>query len=196
MKRALAAVWVLALAGSLACVAPAQRSADPTALPAQPAAATATLTPRLGRHATPAEIAALDIDIAPDGAGLPLGAGTAEAGAAVFAERCASCHGSEGAGGPADALVGGIGTLAGPKPLLSVGSFWPYATTLFDYIRRAMPYDSPGSLTNDEVYALTAHLLERNGIVTASVRLDAASLPAVRMPNRDGFESAWPPGLP
>ena len=92
--------------------------------------------------------------------------------------------------------MGGVGTLTSAKPLLTVGSFWPYATTLFDYLRRAMPYDSPGSLGANEAYALTAHLLERNRVIPAEARLDVTNLPAVRMPNRDGFESAWPPGKP
>ena len=92
--------------------------------------------------------------------------------------------------------MGGVGTLTSAKPLLTVGSFWPYATTLFDYLRRAMPYDSPGSLSPGDAYALTAHLLERSGVIPAAARLDATSLPAVRMPNRDGFESAWPARSP
>jgi len=153
-------------------------------------------SPGFGRHATPEEIAALDIDVAPDGAGLPLGSGTASEGAPIYAARCAHCHGAAGEGGPADRLVGGVGTLTSAQPLLTTGSFWPYATTLFDYLRRAMPYDSPGSLSANEVYALTAFLLEGSGVIAAEARLDAASLPALRMPNRDGFESAWPPGKP
>ena len=154
-------------------------------------------SPRLGRHATPAEIAALDIDVAPDGAGLPPGSGSAAEGASLYATRCAHCHGANGEGTPADPLVGGVGSLASATPVLTVGSFWPYATTLFDYLRRAMPYDSPGSLSNDELYALAAFLLERNGVIAADARLDAASLLAIRMPNREGFESAWPaPGTP
>ncbi len=168
-----------------ACVAPARTNSP-----------VANASPRFGRHASAAEIAALDIDIAPDGAGLPPGSGTPAEGAAVFAVRCASCHGAAGEGGPADPLVGGVGSLTSAKPLLTVGSFWPYATTLFDYLRRAMPYDSPGSLSADEVYALSAHLLERNGVIPAETRLDAVNLPAVRMPNRDGFESAISRGQP
>jgi cytochrome c len=150
-------------------------------------------SPRLGRHATAAEIAALDIDVGPDGSGLPPGSGSVAEGAVIYAARCAHCHGADGEGGPADRLVGGVGSLAGAKPVLTTGSFWPYATTLFDYLRRAMPYDAPGTLADADLYALTAFLLERSGIVAAETRLDAATLPAVRMPNRDGFESAWPP---
>jgi len=190
------------LALALACVArsPARAGAQSAAASPAPSrdAAPSPLAPapRLGRHATPAELAALDIDVAPDGAGLPVGSGTPTEGAAVFSGRCAHCHGAAGEGGPADRLVGGVGSLTTDAPTLTTGSFWPYATTLFDYLRRAMPYDSPGSLSANEVYALTAFLLERNGVIEASARLDAASLPAVRMPNRDGFESAWPPSSP
>src|SRR3981189_368210 len=101
--------------------------------------------------------------------------------------HCAACHGTNGAGGPADPLVGGTGTLASKKPVKTVGSYWPYATTLFDYIRRAMPFNAPWSLSNDEVYALSAFLLNHNGIVAPDTRLDAKSLQKVRMPNRDGF---------
>ena len=154
------------------------------------------MTPRLGRHTTPAEIAALDIDIAPDGAGLPPGSGSVSEGGAVYALRCAHCHGATGEGSPADRLVGGAGSLSTAAPVLTVGSYWPYATTLFDYLRRAMPYDSPGSLSADEVYAISAFLLARNQVIAADARLDASNLPAIRMPNRDGFESAWPPTAP
>lgn len=143
--------------------------------------------PNLGRTATPAEIAAIDIDIAPDGAGLPPGSGDANAGEAVYQAKCAVCHGAAGQGKPADRLVGGVGTLASDKPVRTVGSYWPYATTLFDYIRRAMPLNAPMSLTDDEVYALTAYLLAQDGIVPRDSALDAASLPQVRMPNRNGF---------
>ena len=141
----------------------------------------------LGRAATSAEIAAIDISIPPDGEGLPPGRGDAAAGSAVYAEKCASCHGAEGEGKPAGSLTGGIGSLGSSKPVKSVGSYWPYATTLFDYIRRAMPLNAPMSLTNDEVYAVTAYVLSLNGIVAGDEMLDADTLPAVRMPNRDGF---------
>ena len=112
-------------------------------------------------------------------------------GAALYATRCAPCHGANAEGEPADRPVGSLTSAA---PQLTVGSFWPHATTLFDSLRRAMPYDSPGSLSANDVYALTAFLLERNGAIAAELRLDAASLPVVRMPNRDGFESAWQRG--
>ncbi|SEP42110.1 cytochrome c [Methylobacterium sp. ap11] len=142
---------------------------------------------RLGRPATPDAIAAWNIDVRPDGAGLPPGRGSVAEGRAVFAARCASCHGETGQGGAADRLVGGQGTLATAKPVRTVGSFWPYATTLFDYVRRAMPFDAPQSLTDAEVYAVSTYLLHLNGIVPADAVLDARSLPAVAMPNRAGF---------
>lgn len=141
----------------------------------------------LGRPATPAAIAAWDIDVSPNGAGLPKGSGSVAAGQAVYAAQCAACHGAKGEGKPADVLVGGQGTLATPKPVKTIGSFWPHATTVFDFIRRAMPYQAPQSLSNDEVYAVTAYLLHLNGIVPADAQLDATTLPQVRMPNRDGF---------
>jgi cytochrome c len=146
----------------------------------------------LGTTATEAQISALDIDVRPDGQGLPLGRGSVEQGATLFAQVCASCHGARGQGGPAERLVGGIGTLATPQPVKTVGSYWPYATTLFDYVRRAMPYDKPNSLTADQVYALVAYVLEMNGIVAAGTTLDAATLPKVEMPNRHGFIVSTP----
>jgi S-disulfanyl-L-cysteine oxidoreductase SoxD len=148
--------------------------------------------PNLGRDVKPEEIAAWDMSIPPDGSGLPAGGGTAVEGAAVYNARCASCHGANGTGGPADPLVGGIGTLASQKPVKTVGSYWPYATTLFDYIRRAMPFNAPWSLSNDEVYAVSAYLLSLNGIIDQKARMDAKTLPQVKMPNRDGFVSYWP----
>ena len=143
--------------------------------------------PQLGQPATPAEVALVDISIPPSGAGLPPGNGDARAGAKVYASKCQVCHGEKGVGKPADALVGGIGTLASASPVRTVGSYWPHATTLFDYTRRAMPTTAPQSLSNDEVYAVTAYILYLNGIISESHVLDAKTLPAVRMPNRDGF---------
>jgi S-disulfanyl-L-cysteine oxidoreductase SoxD len=155
--------------------------AAPTLAPAP------TKSPHLGRLATAQEIAAADISIPPDGSGLPAGGGDVRQGAAVYAGKCVSCHGEKGVGKPADALAGGIGSLATPTPQRTVGSYWPYATTLFDYVRRAMPIQSPKSLTNDEVYAVTAYLLNLNGIVAENAVMNAQSLPQVKMPNRDGF---------
>lgn len=149
--------------------------------------------PNLGREATPAEIAGWDISIPPDGSGLPPGAGTAGVGAAVYAAKCQSCHGEKGAGQPNDRLVGGQGTLAGPTPVKTVGSYWPYATTVFDYLRRSMPYQQSHSLTNDEVYALTAYLLNLNGVIAEGDVMNAQTLPQVKMPNRDNFILAYPP---
>lgn len=143
--------------------------------------------PGLGRSATSAEIAAIDISIPPSGEGLPRGSGDAIAGERVYLAKCVACHGEGAQGKPADPLVGGIGSLATGNPVKSIGSYWPYATTLFDYIRRAMPLDAPMSLSNDEVYALTAYLLMLNDVVPEHLSLDAVSLPNVRMPNRDGF---------
>lgn len=152
----------------------------------------ATPSPDLGRTPSPAELAAIDISVAPDGRGLPPGSGTVEQGAAVYAAKCQACHGANGAGGPNDRLTGGIGSLASPRPVKTIASYWPYATTVFDYVRRAMPITAPQSLTNDEVYAVTAYLLSVDGIVPKDARLDAQSLPKVMMPNRDGFVS-WEP---
>ncbi len=152
--------------------------------------------PKLGRAATPAEVAGWDISILPDGSGLPPGSGTSAAGAAVYAEKCQYCHGEKGAGQPNDRLVGGHGTLASRTPVRTVGSYWPYATTVFDYVRRAMPYTNPRTLTADEVYAVTAYLLHLNGIIGERDTMSAATLPKVKMPNRDNFILAYPAKLP
>jgi S-disulfanyl-L-cysteine oxidoreductase SoxD len=146
-----------------------------------------TTGPRLGRVATSQEIAASDISIPPSGAGLPAGSGTAKQGEAVYVAQCQACHGPKGVGKPADPLVGGIGSLATANPVRTVGSFWPYATTLFDYTRRAMPATKPLSLSSDEVYAVTAYLLYLNGIIAENAEMNAKTLPQVKMPNRDGF---------
>ncbi|HEY1611654.1 MAG TPA: cytochrome c [Paraburkholderia sp.] len=148
----------------------------------------------IGTPVTGSALAAWNIDVAPDGHGLPAGSGDVAHGKAVFAAKCAMCHGAEGQGGIGDKLVGGRGTLASDKPVHTIGSYWPYATTLFDYIRRAMPYNAPESLSADDVYALSAYLLNLNGVVPASTRLDAKSLPKVKMPNRDGFVPDPRPG--
>jgi len=175
-----------------ACSTPARDGGAQGALtqdPTQRAAIDAIGTPL---NAT--EIAAWNIDVAPDGRGLPAGSGDVATGAHIFAAKCAACHGANGEGGIGDRLIGGRGTLASDKPVRTVGSYWPYATTLFDYIRRAMPYNAPQSLSADEVYALSAWILNRNGIVPDDARLDAHSLAAIRMPNRDGFVSDPRPG--
>jgi S-disulfanyl-L-cysteine oxidoreductase SoxD len=146
-----------------------------------------TTGPRLGRAATPQEVAAWDISIPPSGAGLPAGSGNPKQGEAVYAAQCQACHGPKGVGKPADPLVGGVGSLAADNAVRTVGSFWPYATTLFDYTRRAMPTTRPQSLTDNEVYAVTAYLLYLNGIIRENEEMNAQTLPRVRMPNRDGF---------
>jgi len=141
----------------------------------------------VGRPPTAEELKAIDIEVLPDGRGLPAGSGTAAKGKTIYANRCVTCHGAKGKEGPQDVLVGGQGTLASPKPLKTVGSYWPYATTLWDYINRAMPFDHPGTLSPDDVYATTAYLLYLNGIVGEQDAMDRTTLPRVQMPNRNGF---------
>jgi cytochrome c len=146
----------------------------------------------LGHVATAQDIAGWDIDVRADGQGLPAGRGSVQDGQKIFAETCAGCHGAKGEGKPMDQLVGGRGTLATAKPIRTVGSYWPYATTLFDYIRRAMPFSAPQSLSADQIYAVSAYVLYLNGIVPENAVLDADSLPRVEMPNRRGFTSPDP----
>jgi cytochrome c len=141
----------------------------------------------LGETPTAEQLRGWDIDVRADGAGLPAGSGSVAQGQAIYQARCLACHGVNGEKGTAPRLAGGQGTLATRSPVLTVGSYWPYATTLYDYIHRAMPQDSPQSLTPGEVYAVTAYTLHLNGIVKADAVLDAQSLAAIRMPNRDGF---------
>ena len=145
----------------------------------------------LGKPATAQEIAAWDIDVRPDGKGLPKGSGSVAQGKAIYDARCAACHGAKGEKGPAPRLVGGIGSLATKTPVMSVGSFWPYAPTLYDYINRSMPFDKPQTLSADEVFAVTAYTLLLNGIVREDGEMDATSLPRVQMPNQAGFKSAF-----
>jgi S-disulfanyl-L-cysteine oxidoreductase SoxD len=149
-------------------------------------------TPTLGQPVSEAQIAGWDISILPDGSGLPAGRGTSVQGAPVYVQKCQACHGVGGAGQPNDRLVGGQGTLAGVSPVRTIGSYWPYSTTLFDYVRRAMPYLQPQSLTNDEVYALSAYLLHLNGLIGETDEMNAQTLPKVRMPNRDNFILMYP----
>ena len=145
-----------------------------------------------GHPATAEEIAGWDIDIAPNGAGLPPGSGTVAQGKELFDRLGAKCHGAKGEGGDGPPLVGGIGSLTTDQPMKTVGSYWPYAPTLFDYIHRAMPADNPQSLAPDEVYALCAYLLYLNGIVPEDAVMDAKTLPQVVMPNHAGFSSPDP----
>ena len=151
--------------------------------------------PNLGKPVDAADIAAWDTSIMPDGAGLPRGSGTAAQGAAIYAAKCAACHGENGKGGASSALIprGPITTINAAEK--TIANFWPYATTLFDFIRRAMPWQQPKTLTSDEVYALTAYILARNGIVGENDVMNATTLPKVRMPNRDGFIIRFPEKL-
>jgi cytochrome c len=141
----------------------------------------------IGRPATPAEIAGWNIDIDREGHNLPSGSGSVSHGHEVFDQQCAACHGAKGEGGVGDRLVGGQGTLATKTPVRTVGSYWPYASTLFDYIRRAMPQNAPQSLSNEDVYAVSAYILYLNGLVPADAVLDAKTLSAIKMPNRNMF---------
>jgi mono/diheme cytochrome c family protein len=141
----------------------------------------------VGQPATPEQIRDLGVAIAPDGTGLPEGSGTVDAGREVFKARCSRCHGEKAGGGTGPILVGGQGTLATAKPLKTVGSYWPYATTVWDYINRAMPFDQPGRMKPAEVYAVVAYILNLNGIIGNDQVMDAKTLPKVKMPNRDGF---------
>jgi cytochrome c len=141
----------------------------------------------VGRAAGAEEVRNYGIMVGADGKGLPVGSGTAVEGKGVYAAKCQSCHGAKGEGGIGPVLVGGQGTLATPKPLKTVGSYWPYATTVWDYVHRAMPFDKAGTLKNDEVYSVVAYVLFLNGIVEEKQVMNASTLPKVRMPNRDGF---------
>jgi hypothetical protein len=160
--------------------------------------------PNLGKPIDPADIAPWNIDIEPDGSGLPAGGGTSDQGASIFAAKCAACHGEGGKGalqeqgGPPsapavviDKKVNGI-----DDTTLTIANYWPYATTLFDYIRRAMPWTQPRSLTDDEVYALTAYILAQNKLIDARETMNAQSLPKVQMPNRNGFIIRFPERTP
>lgn len=145
--------------------------------------------PKFGAPVSEADIAAWNSEISPDGAGLPPGSGTVADGEKIYAAKCQACHGEKGAGRPNDILVGGFGTLqTADKPAVkTVGSFWPHASTLFDYVRRAMPWNAPKSLSDSEVYALSAYILNLNNIVAGDAVMDAKALPKVDMPNREGF---------
>ncbi|HWM44931.1 MAG TPA: cytochrome c [Burkholderiales bacterium] len=145
--------------------------------------------PRFGKPISEADVAAWNIDIrTPDGQGLPAGRGSVQQGQQVYAAKCAACHGADAKGGPVyGTMVGGIGSFKGAPRVLTPGSMYPYAPILFDYIRRSMPMDRPQTLSNDEVYAVSAYLLNLNGLVPANAVMDAQSMPKVQMPNRDGF---------
>jgi S-disulfanyl-L-cysteine oxidoreductase SoxD len=150
--------------------------------------------PNSGKPIDPKDIAAWDISILPDGTGLPPGSGTPAQGAQVYVQKCFMCHGENGKGGMNNALVGG-GPLTGMESPKTIANFWPYATTVFDYIRRAMPWQQPRSLTNEEVYALTAYILALNKLIGENDEMNAKTLPRVKMPNRDGFIIRFPDKL-
>jgi len=143
--------------------------------------------PRLGQPASPQDIAAWSLTVFPDGKGLPAGRGSAVEGKAVYAQHCASCHGAQGMGGSAEELAGATHGLTDATPDKTIGTYWPYATTLFDFVRRSMPPNAPGSLGNDQIYAVCAYLLHINGIIPEAAEMDASTLPLVKMPNREGF---------
>lgn len=168
--RSAAAALGLAVAG---CAG----TPPPSALPA----------PRLGQPVSAVDVARWNGDVFPDGRGLPPGRGLAADGEALFRLHCQICHGAAGRGASAEELAGSSEPLTSETPDKTIGSYWPYATTLFDFIRRAKPMGAPGSLTADEVYALSAYLLSINGVIDAAQEMNARTLPAVRMPNRDGF---------
>jgi mono/diheme cytochrome c family protein len=150
-------------------------------------------TPDLGKPIDEAAIAAWDISILPDGTGLPNGSGTPAQGAVIYAEKCVACHGDNGKGGLAAALVSDARAIAGINAAQkTIRNFWPYSTTVFDFIRRAMPFQMPRSLTDDEVYALTAYILAENKLIGANDTMNAQTLPKVKMPNRDNFIIRFP----
>ena len=151
------------------------------------AAAPAKARYGFGKPASAQEIAGWDIDVRPDGKGLPPGRGSVEQGQAIYDQKCASCHGTFGESNDYMALAGGVGTLGSDQPIRTTGSKLNHATTLWDYINRAMPFDKPGMLTASEVYATAAFVLNLNGIIPDDAVMNASSLPKVRMPNRDGF---------
>lgn len=166
------------------------RKLNLAAIPAVLALAAAALSAQqygLGRGADEDEVRAWDITIGPQGKGLPPGSGAVGEGAQVYEVRCKECHGEAGSGGDQVGFIGKPEQLVGEKTVRNVGSFWPYATTLFDYTRRAMPFEQPGTLSDDHIYAVTAYILHLNGIVDEDAVMDAETLPQVKMPNRDGF---------
>jgi len=176
---------VCALLAGLAAGVLAAAAAEPIKNPDR------DLRPNLGKEITPEDLAPWDITILPDGSNLPPGSGKAAEGEKIYAEKCSACHGDGGRGGIAGRLVGGPprATLDGGK---TIANFWPAATTLFDFIRRAMPYSAPRSLTDHEVYALTAYLLAANKLIGENDEIDARTLPQVKMPNRDNFIIRFP----
>ena len=153
-------------------------------------------TPRLGKPVSEADVAAWDISAMPDGTGLPPGSGTPAQGAKIYVEKCISCHGENGTGKPFAALVGGTPLTNGIETPKTIANFWGYSTIVFDFIRRAMPFQQPRTLTNDEVYSLTAYILALNKIIDDKDVMNAETLPKVKMPNRDGFMPRFPAMMP
>jgi cytochrome c len=186
-KSAIATVAVAAIAIAIAFGAGAARAGDPDPVPNLDL----NLRPNLGKPITPADLTPWNITILPDGTNLPPGSGKAAEGEKIFAEKCSACHGDKGEGGIAGRIVGGPprATLDGGK---TIANFWPAATTLFDFIRRAMPYSAPKSLTDQEVYALTAFRLSANKLIGENDEVNAKTLPQVKMPNRDNFIIRFP----
>ena len=194
-RNYLAILSALTLAGislGLVAVAPEVARAEPPGAGVAPEAGRAEIRPGpgLGEPATPDEIRRWDWGVMPDGAGLPAGNGTAKQGQPFYEQLCIACHGAGGLGDSGDQLAGAQMSLTSEWPEKTIGNYWPYATTLFDFIRRSKPMDRPGSLSADEVYALAAYLLYLNGIIAEEQPLDAAALAKIRMPNRDGFIEA------
>lgn len=153
-------------------------------------------TPRLGKPISEADIAAWDLSAAPDGSGLPPGSGTPAQGAKIYTAKCVMCHGENGRGKPFAALVGGAPLTNGIDTPKTIANFWGYSTIIFDFTRRAMPFQAPRTLTNDEVYALTAYILALNKLIGENDVMNAQTLPKVKMPNRDGFIPKFPALMP
>jgi cytochrome c len=163
------------------------------------AGAASAEAPNLGKPLDAAAIATWDISIEPNGTGLPPGTGTPGQGAGIYAEKCAQCHGPDGKGGVAGVTAAPLAPLFGGDPITDISAatkrianFWPYSTTIFDYVRRAMPWQQPMTLTNEEVYALTAYILALNKMIGENDAMNAQTLPKVKMPNRDGFIVRFP----
>lgn len=198
LRRGAVAAMVAGLVGAGA----ASEAQAPSAATPEPAAPPHVIG--LGQPLSPADVERHAITVFPNGRNLPAGRGSVEQGARLYAMHCAACHGAKGIEGPAARLVGSDGFIGWSDPLrplrvrkyplqvLSVGAMWPYATTVFDYVRRGMPMHAPKSLTDDEVYAITAHLLHLNGLVPGDAIMDKEKLPRVVMPGRDRTVSAWP----
>src|SRR5262245_38229574 len=158
------------------------------------ASAALAQTPNLGKPIDPADVGGWNINVLPDGTGLPPGSGTPAQGAGVYVQKCLMCHGPNGKDGPNNELVGG-GPIKDMESRKTIANFWPYAKTIFDFTRRTMRWQQPGSLTNDEVYALTAYILALNKLISENDTMNAQTLPKVKMPNRDGFIIRFPDKL-